>query len=101
MKKAARTPWRPRHLLKMFPNVFFHSVQKAIHKAFSFLEKQISDFVDFMHKKNGETLVCVCTCVSLCVSEVGGMLSGVKHQAWRELRLTRIVLISAFPSLKL
>lgn len=41
----------------------------------------------------------VCVCVFMC--EGGGLnahRSQEKHQAWRDLRLTSIVLISAFPS---
>lgn len=53
-------------------------------------------------KKRRDTCMCVYVCVFTC--ERGwwnAFRSQKKHQAWRELRLTRIVLISAFPSLKL
>lgn len=101
---------------KMFPDVFFHSILKGNPENFHiFEETDLRVFwwmVDFIHNKNGKAYICMYTCVSLCVREVGRFLTGIKGTSSLEgayhikpcnisLVSTSIVLISAFPSLEL
>lgn len=92
---------------KMFPDVFFHSIQKGNPESFQFfLRNRFQSILVngrlYPQQKWRDVCMCVYVCVFMCEGNGwNAHRSQEKHQAWRDLRLTSIVLISAFPSLEL